>query len=49
MVACPSSSAETGAEQQEVGPDREPGVAIILLLLACEEHGDVDNILNQYL
>lgn len=48
MVACLGSTAGTGAEQLEVGPD-EPGVTIILLLLAHEEHGEVDNILNQYL
>lgn len=54
MATCQSSLAGAGSEasrtkMEGVAPDKEPGVAITILLLSCEELRDVDTILNQYL
>lgn len=54
MATCQSTFTGTGSESSRTERDgveqaKEPGVAIAILLLSCEEPGDVDNILNQYL
>lgn len=54
METCQSSFAGTGSESSRtktdgVEPDKEPRVAITILLLSSKEIRDIDSILNQYL